>query len=206
MPAARREQILDAALAVFARHGYHKATIKQIAREAGLKSPALIYWYFPNKSELFRAVVQRLATLFTRLTDYAHLLDLPPGEVLTRLAREYLAIFDNPRAENLFRTLVADALRAPERSTEMVEQSLGEVVRFLAAYFQRQVDLGRLRAHNPEASARAFLGALNAFVMSRTFFPPLHAGFPDRDTYADHIVSIFLDGLRAEEPPCSDDC
>ncbi len=206
MPAERREQILDAALNVFARHGFHKATIKQIAREAGLKSPALIYWYFPSKADLFHAVVQRLAGLFSHLTEYEPLLNQPPEDLLLRLAQQYLSIFDNPQAENLFRTLVADALRAPGRSSELVEQSIGRVVNFLVAYFGRQIELGHLRPHNPEASARAFLGALNAFVMSRTFFPPLHTGLPDRDTYAAHIVSIFLDGLRAEGPPCSDGC
>ncbi len=206
MPAERREQILDAALNVFARHGFHKATIKQIAREAGLKSPALIYWYFPSKADLFHAVVQRLAGLFSHLTEYEPLLNQPPEDLLLRLAQQYLAIFDNPQAENLFRTLVADALRAPERSTELVEQTMGRVVKFLVTYFEHQIAQGRLRKHNAEASARAFLGVLNAFVMSRTFFPPLHAGFPDRNTYATHIVSIFLDGLRAEGPPCSGDC
>jgi AcrR family transcriptional regulator len=38
----RRGQILEAALRVFAERGFHKARIKEIAREAGIKSPALI--------------------------------------------------------------------------------------------------------------------------------------------------------------------
>ncbi|MFW5691451.1 MAG: TetR/AcrR family transcriptional regulator, partial [Chloroflexota bacterium] len=40
----RREAILRAALKVFSQHGFHKASIKQIAHAAGLKSTSHIYW------------------------------------------------------------------------------------------------------------------------------------------------------------------
>lgn len=53
----RRAQILDAAFEEFVAKGYHGATIKGIAAVAGLRSPALIYWYFPNKEVLFKEVL-----------------------------------------------------------------------------------------------------------------------------------------------------
>ena len=49
----RRGQILDAAFEEFAAKGFKGATIKSIAQAAELQSPALIYWYFPNKEALF---------------------------------------------------------------------------------------------------------------------------------------------------------
>ncbi len=51
----RRAQIVDAALHVMAEHGFRGASIKRIAQHAGLKSPALIYWYFKDKEALFEA-------------------------------------------------------------------------------------------------------------------------------------------------------
>ena len=42
----RRAQILDAAFEEFSEKGFKGATIKSIARAAGLQSPALIYWRF----------------------------------------------------------------------------------------------------------------------------------------------------------------
>ena len=53
----RRAQILDAAFEEFSEKGFKGATIKSIARAAGLQSPALIYWYFPDKEALFREVL-----------------------------------------------------------------------------------------------------------------------------------------------------
>jgi AcrR family transcriptional regulator len=54
----RREQILDAALACFARQGYHTTSIGDIVRESGLSVGAL-YTYYPAKEELFLAVASR---------------------------------------------------------------------------------------------------------------------------------------------------
>lgn len=56
---ARREQVLDAATKVFAERGFHKATIKQIASEAGV-SDGTIYNYFTDKSELLLGLLDRI--------------------------------------------------------------------------------------------------------------------------------------------------
>ena len=53
----RREVLLDAAARVFAAHGYHAASIEQIAREAGITKP-VIYHHFASKQDLHRAVFE----------------------------------------------------------------------------------------------------------------------------------------------------
>ncbi|HJT57159.1 MAG TPA: helix-turn-helix domain-containing protein, partial [Ktedonobacteraceae bacterium] len=52
----RREQIIDAAMHVFAEKGFVRATNKDIAREAGI-TPGLIYHYFDSKEALLKAIV-----------------------------------------------------------------------------------------------------------------------------------------------------
>ena len=56
--AGRREQVLDAALLVFARYGYRKASMDDVARAAEISRPGL-YFYFASKQDLFRAAVTR---------------------------------------------------------------------------------------------------------------------------------------------------
>src|ERR671932_31647 len=56
--AERREEILDAALAEFAEHGYHGASTEGIAARAGISQP-YVFRLFGTKRELFRAVVAR---------------------------------------------------------------------------------------------------------------------------------------------------
>src|SRR5579884_1926879 len=55
---ARREEILDAALGVFAEHGLHGASTDEIARRAGISQP-YVFRLFGTKKELYLAVVAR---------------------------------------------------------------------------------------------------------------------------------------------------
>ena len=52
----RSEQLSSVALDLFARHGYFGVSIKQIARKAHV-NPALIYYYYQDKADLFRAAI-----------------------------------------------------------------------------------------------------------------------------------------------------
>jgi AcrR family transcriptional regulator len=56
--AGRREHVLDAALLTFARYGYRKASMDDVARAADISRPGL-YFYFASKQDLFRAAVTR---------------------------------------------------------------------------------------------------------------------------------------------------
>jgi len=53
-----RAALMDAALRAFADRGYEGATIKDIAREAGV-APGLLYHYFPSKEAVLRALFER---------------------------------------------------------------------------------------------------------------------------------------------------
>jgi AcrR family transcriptional regulator len=52
----RREQVLDAALTTFARFGYRKTSMEDVARAADISRPGL-YFLFTSKQNLFRAAV-----------------------------------------------------------------------------------------------------------------------------------------------------
>lgn len=56
--ATTRSLIVDAAKRCFASSGFKGASIKKIAATAGVPAPALIYYYFPSKADLFAAVIK----------------------------------------------------------------------------------------------------------------------------------------------------
>jgi AcrR family transcriptional regulator len=65
----RRVAILDSALTVFARRGYHASSIDDIAREAGV-SKALIYEHFTSKQDLYAELLEQHAgQLFSALAE-----------------------------------------------------------------------------------------------------------------------------------------
>lgn len=62
---AKRRALIDGALRIFARDGYARASIDDIAREAGVSTRTL-YNHFGSKTELFEAVIQASATRVAR--------------------------------------------------------------------------------------------------------------------------------------------
>lgn len=192
----RREQIMQAALRVFAQYGFHKATMKRIAVEAGLKSPALIYWYFKDKAALVKAVMMSVSPVIQQISEPEGLMDRPPEEVLTLFGRSFLSMYGDPILEGGLRLFFSEALRAPEEVSLLVESGPMLALNFVIAYFQRQIDLGRLRPHDPQISARTFTGSLLVNVMARVILPQVAVGLPDADQYVQETVEMLLRGLR----------
>ncbi|MDQ8699836.1 TetR/AcrR family transcriptional regulator [Hyphomicrobium sp. LHD-15] len=84
---ARRERILDAAERCFANAGFHRCTMQDICKEAGI-SPGALYVYFASKEELIAGIVERdrnkLASKLAELTDAPDLLS-----ALAKLGEHY---------------------------------------------------------------------------------------------------------------------
>lgn len=82
MPAAeRREQILDAAIVVFAERGYRVATTADIAAVAEISQPA-IFKYFKSRDELFLAVIDRIIERSVALWEEATSTQVSPLRTL----------------------------------------------------------------------------------------------------------------------------
>ena len=62
MPLEMRSHILDQAEALFALHGLHGVTVREVAKAAAV-DPALVHYYFETKQNLFDAVFERRATV-----------------------------------------------------------------------------------------------------------------------------------------------
>src|SRR3954462_2042828 len=62
----KREKILDASHQRFLHYGYSKTTMNEIAGDLSM-SKALLYYYFPDKSQLYVAVIRKLANDFIQM-------------------------------------------------------------------------------------------------------------------------------------------
>ncbi|MEQ8365691.1 MAG: TetR family transcriptional regulator C-terminal domain-containing protein [Roseicyclus sp.] len=93
--------ILDAALEVFSREGFRGATLDEIAREAGLSKPNLLY-YFPSKEAIHVTLLNQLMQTWL---DPLRELDAngdPVGEILAYVQRKLQMSRDFPRESKLF--------------------------------------------------------------------------------------------------------
>lgn len=200
----RRQQILEGALRTFSRDGYHKATIKAIADEAGIRSPALIYHYFDNKRALLEAVIGQFAPFQgTPLGDPAaagQWLNLPPETLIPRVIGRILSLRDDPTIMRLIRIYFSEAVRNPDVA-DAVSNFQQRALSFLETYLERQIDLGRLRPHDVRTAARMLVGAMFVYVLGAEIFPAVAANFPEREPYAAAVFDILMDGLRANRFP-----
>jgi AcrR family transcriptional regulator len=89
----RRESVLEAAIPVFAVHGYHAASTMEIAKRAGI-SQAYVFRLFPTKAELFVAAYnvasERMANTFREAAAESRRKGQEPLEVMGRAYGELL--------------------------------------------------------------------------------------------------------------------
>jgi AcrR family transcriptional regulator len=137
-----REAILDAARRAFAEQGYQRATIRDVARLAGV-DPALVHHYFGTKQDLFVAAVRLPVNPVEQLTA---VLATEPDQVGQRLVETFLSIWDHAADQSpllaLIRSAVADEQAAALLREFITEEVLGPLAR---------------RVGSPDAQLRATL-------------------------------------------------
>jgi len=118
--AARRRQILSAALACFARDGFHRTSMQDIFQEAGL-SPGAVYSYFKSKDDLVRAIIAetmgfltQTATVFTEALPDGRL--RRPGEAFADLIEQNrnVELGTVEQRARIFPHLIGEQQRDPE--------------------------------------------------------------------------------------------
>jgi TetR/AcrR family transcriptional regulator, fatty acid metabolism regulator protein len=85
--AERKNQILDAAMVVFARSGFHEARMDDIVQESGL-SKGTLYWYFKSKEEIITAISERLFAIDIKSVEDLLEAEGTVSERLQRLIRD----------------------------------------------------------------------------------------------------------------------
>ncbi len=99
---ARRQQILDATWACFARTGYHQTTMQDICQESEL-SPGAIYRYFPSKEAILKAINDRSQRMGRVVVEEARSQMGGPLDTLRVIGQTMLSVFYDPMFETTTR-------------------------------------------------------------------------------------------------------
>jgi TetR/AcrR family acrAB operon transcriptional repressor len=184
---ARRESILDAALGVFAQHGYEGASTAEIAAACGCSEPVL-YKHFSGKRDLFVAVLTRGAASKIRRIPEIEASDDPLGYLLAtarkiHLDREYCA---HGRLRLVALSMAHDpAVRGALRDT------IRQLQRVVVAGVRRAQELGQLRdGVDPEAVARIWTSISTTSAVERALY--------DRDSNAFGSFKALVNLIRKE--------
>jgi AcrR family transcriptional regulator len=186
LPAAqRREQLLDTAMQVFARQGYHAASMNDVADAAGVTKPVL-YQHFSSKRELF---IELLSEIGNQLLDRIAKATADASGPREQIEMGFRAYFDYVGANtDAFRVLFGSGAR---RDPEFASFARGVESSIASAIAERIVVDGE-PALDRELLAHSLVGMTEA--ASRYWIS--HDREPDIDTLARRVSQLAWSGMR----------
>ena len=186
-----RERVLSAASKVFARRGYHRATVEEIASEAGFTIGAL-YSNFAGKEEL--SLADRQVT--ERVAEVGAMADAAEGEEPNKDAAEQFRAFleRDPEWPLLFYEFWSLSVRNPELQGELARRR--DAIRdALADALERIAQRHGFKLRFPAPMlATAIAASLNGLAFERAADPK---ALPD-DVFAEFVTAVL--GCAIAEP------
>ncbi len=189
----RREQIIEAALRVFAQKGFDRATNKDIADKAGI-TPGLIYHYFKSKEDLLRAAIADYPPRQLLRSLPPEMLELPPEELLRSLAYKILEIAEDEEGVRILRVYLPQVMHNPGMAVSDVT-TIQELVQFLEKALVKKMASGELKRSNAALVAQLFVGSLMDLVLRRQIVRESSLLKYSQKQIVDSIVALTLQGL-----------
>ncbi len=191
----REERILTAAAAVFARKGFHRATIREIAQEADV-ADGTIYNYFDNKRDLLVAITRHVIAQSTSSA-------LAQGH--ERGDRDYLTAILKNRLDfardnlDFIRVVLSQAWTDTSFRMQYLEEVIEPMLTTMEGYLTSRMQTGRWRDVDSRVATRAMVGGFLVFIMlvRDGGDGDLLQSLPS-EKLAGELADFFLLGLQAD--------
>ncbi len=184
----RQQGILDAAAAMFAKHGFNGTSIAALADSCGV-SKALLYHYYDSKEALLYDMLLVHCKLLSETAVNATLQSDTPESQLNSLVRALMDLYMNSRDKHV--VLLNDLHCLPEAQQIEIkaeERKVLQVIKDLVTKLRPD-----LKPPQVTSLTMYLMGAVN---WTYTWFKP--QGQVSADEYADLATATFLRGLLAE--------
>ncbi|HEY3878683.1 MAG TPA: helix-turn-helix domain-containing protein [Trebonia sp.] len=188
-PAAeRRREVLAAARTLFAERGFDATTTRDLASAADIND-ALLYRYFPDKQAILTALADEAIAVFQALPKAPDHPSLPLDQLLELIGTGFV---HTARANlDLLAILIGErhALAGDIRFAEFVDES--------ATRLGRLIDAAAGGTDDPHGylTARAYFGALIAFVLMQDQFGLAAIRPLDAAEYIHHLAQLTVRGI-----------
>ncbi len=184
-----RAKILNAAMKIFSEHGYHRASMDEIALQANVAKGTL-YYHFPSKAQLFKTLVSDGFQKMMERIESDLETDLPLEEQIRRIIGHNLNLYLECSD---FAHIVFNEL-----SNSIDEEVLAELrklredyIRFISGILEEGRKAGVVREVNCQLAAAAMIGMLDGscnYLLSR------HGEVP-REQLETFLYTLITDGL-----------
>ena len=189
----RRQAIADRAAELYARMGFHRASISDLAEACGTSKSALYHYYSSKEAILYDILHDHTRLLLETAQDVA-MTGGEASERLRRLAESFMKIYVSSTAKHV--VLLNEIASLPEEQRRQVIALQNEVVDiFLSLLVEIRPEL-QDRPDLRKPVAMMFMGALN---WTYTWFRQSGSVTPDQ--FANMVVDLFVAGLPAMPLP-----
>ncbi len=189
----RRAQILDAATRVFAEKGFHRTTVRDIARAAGLADGTL-YNYFENKDAVLLGVLGRLNETEERAAAFETGMASPDARAFFEAYLRHRLSVIRPGAD-VFRAALPEMLARPALRARYLAEYIAPTMAAAEQLLQALVDAGRLRAVDVPLTVRALTGVVTGlfllYLLGDETVDARWEGLPGA------LTTLLFDGLAA---------
>lgn len=187
---ATRDRILDAALDVFARKGYHRATVDDIVRASGTSKGA-VYHHFPNKEAVFLALVDDFAARLA--SAVAGAIAVHHGALAKVAAALTAALETFAGNERLARLILLEAVSLGATYQVKRAQVTDRFAALIRGYLDEAVADGSIPPLDTSVATLAWLGAIYEVVVQW-----LHGAVPDLAATVPPLTALLLRSIGAE--------
>ena len=192
-PADKRRVILDAAVRVFARQGFHTCRVSDIADQAGV-AYGLVYHYFSSKDEILDTLfLERWGLMLAAIAEIDRS-ERSPREKLHAIAA---FIIDSYRHDpDLMKVIIVEVTRAANTFGRTHLTQIRDAYRQIASIVARAQTDGTFRSEiTPEFAALAFYGSIEQ-VLTSWIFDREPVGDEEFDRAKTLIVETICRGLE----------
>ena len=193
----KRRMILDAAVRVFARQGFHTCRVSDIADEAGV-AYGLVYHYFGSKDEVLDTLfLERWGLLLEAIAEIDRR-DVPARDKLHAVAS---FIVDSYRYDpELMKVIIVEVTRAANSFGAVHIGKIGEAYALIRGVVEKAQQAGEFRSEIPaEFAVMAFYGAIEQ-VLTGWIFGLIEEGEASYERAKDHVVETVCRGLETYTP------
>ncbi len=190
-----RNEILEAAIEVFAEHGYEGASLPKVAELASKRHPLILY-HFGSKENLWREAVAYCFAdggVLEHLTFSAK--DLGPLERLKMACREFVRFA--ARHPQQMAILLHEGRSRNERFTWLLETYVAPFHRLLDDIIREGVAARVLKPVDPVHVAMIIVGATAVYFAAGPMLEALHDVGPRPDAFSDDLVEVVFRGIEA---------
>ncbi len=190
----KRKLILDAAVRVFARQGFHTCRVSDIADEAGV-AYGLVYHYFQSKDQVLDTLFLQRWDVLLEAIRHADALDLPAREKLEAIAGFIIESYRHD--PDLMKVIIIEVTRAANTFGAAHLGKITEAYELIGGVVEKAQASGEFRSEIPaEYAAMTFYGAIEQ-VLTGWIFGTLAQGEESYQHAKTHLVGTVVDGLAA---------